>query len=40
VKDAAGLRLAAGKLKGGSTALLKVRRGKSVQFAAVPIPAK
>jgi serine protease Do len=40
VRDAAGLRAAASRLKPGSTALLKVRRGKSVQFAAVPVPAK
>jgi serine protease Do len=40
VKDAASLRLATARLKGGTTALLKVRRGKSVQFAAVPIPSK
>ena len=40
VKDAASLRLAAARLKGGSTALLKVRRGKAIQFAAVPIPTK
>ncbi len=40
VKDAAALRLAATKLKPGSTALLKVRRGKATQFAAVPVPGK
>ena len=39
VKDAAALRVAAGRLKGGSTALLKVRRGKATQYAAVPVPA-
>ncbi|WP_437721445.1 Do family serine endopeptidase [Sorangium sp. So ce861] len=40
IKDVAGLRAALGKAKEGSTALLKVRRGKVVQFAAVPIPAR
>ncbi|MGK3986726.1 Do family serine endopeptidase [Sorangium sp. So ce136] len=40
VKDVAGLRAAIGKVKDGSIALLKVRRGKAVQFAAVPIPAR
>ncbi|WP_437827607.1 Do family serine endopeptidase [Sorangium sp. So ce1153] len=40
VKDVAGLRAAIGKVKDGSIALLKVRRGKVVQFAAVPIPAR
>jgi serine protease Do len=40
VKDAAGLRLQASRLKPGTTALLKVRRGRSTQFAAVPVPAK
>ncbi len=40
IKDTAGLRAAIAKVKEGSTALLKVRRGKVVQFAAVPIPAR
>ncbi|WP_437875001.1 Do family serine endopeptidase [Sorangium sp. So ce513] len=40
VKDVAGLRAALAKLKDGSVALLKVRRGKDVRFAAVPIPAR
>ncbi|WP_437851171.1 Do family serine endopeptidase [Sorangium sp. So ce363] len=40
VKDVAGLRAAISKLKDGSVALLKVRRGKLVQFAAVPISAR
>ncbi|WP_437478662.1 Do family serine endopeptidase [Sorangium sp. So ce1014] len=40
IKDSAGLRVAITKVKEGSTALLKVRRGKVVQFAAVPIPAR
>jgi serine protease Do len=39
VKDAAALRLASARLTPGSTAIVKVRRGKSVQFAAVPVPA-
>ena len=38
VRDAAGLRAAAARLKPGSAALVKVRRGKSAQFAAVPVP--
>ncbi len=40
VKDAAALRVAAGRLKAGSMALLKVRRGKATQYAAVPVPGK
>ncbi|WP_437964921.1 Do family serine endopeptidase [Sorangium sp. So ce260] len=40
IKDVAGLRAAIAKVKDGSMALLKVRRGKVVQFAAVPIPAR
>ncbi|KYF68096.1 Do family serine endopeptidase [Sorangium cellulosum] len=40
VKDVAGLRAAIAKVKDGSVALLKVRRGKVVQFAAVPLPAR
>jgi serine protease Do len=39
VKDVPGLRAAMARAKPGSTALLKVRRGKLVQFAAVPVPA-
>jgi serine protease Do len=39
VKDAASLRLASARLKPGTTALVKVRRGRTVQFAAVPVPA-
>jgi serine protease Do len=38
IKDVAGLRVAMDKVKAGSTALLKVRRGKITRFAAVPIP--
>lgn len=39
VSDSAGLRAAIAKVKPGSVALLKVRRGgRLVQFAAVPIP--
>jgi serine protease Do len=40
VKDAATLRTIASRLKPGTTALLKVRRGKSTQFAAVPVGGK
>ncbi|WP_437670965.1 Do family serine endopeptidase [Sorangium sp. So ce131] len=40
VKDAAGLRAAIAKAKDGSVALFKVRRGKVIQFAAVPIRAR
>ncbi|WP_437644390.1 Do family serine endopeptidase [Sorangium sp. So ce362] len=40
IKDTAGLRAVIAKVKEGSMALLKVRRGKLVQFAAVPIPAR
>lgn len=40
IKDVAGLRAAIAKIREGSTALLKVQRGKLVQFAAVPIPAR
>lgn len=39
VKDTASLRAAMNKVKPGTTALLKVRRGKLVQYAAVPVPA-
>jgi serine protease Do len=38
VKDSAGLKAAVTKLKPGSIALLKVKRGKVTRFAAVPIP--
>ena len=38
VKDAQALKAAVAKVKPGSTALLKVRRGKVTRFAAVPIP--
>ncbi|APR82212.1 Serine protease precursor MucD/AlgY associated with sigma factor RpoE [Minicystis rosea] len=38
VKDVAGLRSALSRAKPGTTALLKVRRGKATQFAAVPVP--
>jgi serine protease Do len=40
VKDSASFRAAAAHLKPGSTALVKVRRGKSTQFAAIPIPSR
>jgi serine protease Do len=40
VKDVAGLHAAMAKVNPGSTALLKVRRGKTILFAAVPVPAK
>ncbi|WP_129351277.1 Do family serine endopeptidase [Sorangium cellulosum] len=40
IKDVAGLRAAIAKLKEGSVALVKVRRGKAVQFAAVPVPTR
>jgi len=38
VADTAGLRAALAKVKPGSMALLKVRRGRLIQYAAVPIP--
>lgn len=38
VADSAALRAAIAKVKPGSVALLKVRRGRLVQFAAVPVP--
>lgn len=38
VSDGAALRAAIAKVKPGSVALLKVRRGRLVQFAAVPVP--
>jgi serine protease Do len=38
VRDAAGLKAAVTRLKPGSIALLKVKRGKVTRFAAVPIP--
>jgi serine protease Do len=40
VKDVVGLRAAMSRVKPGTTALLKVRRGRSTQYAAVPVPAK
>jgi serine protease Do len=40
VKDVASLNAAMTKVKPGTTALLKVRRGESTRFAAIPIPAK
>jgi serine protease Do len=40
IADAAGLRAALSAAKPGSTALLKVRRGKRMQFAAVPVGGK
>jgi serine protease Do len=39
VKDVAALRAVMGTVKPGTTALVKVRRGKSTQYAAVPVPA-
>ena len=38
VKDGATFRAALAKAKPGSTVLLKVRRGRLIQFAALPIP--
>jgi serine protease Do len=40
VKDVASLNAAMAKVKPGTTALLKVRRGDASRFAAIPIPAK
>jgi serine protease Do len=40
VKDGAAFRAAAARLKPGTTALVKVRRGRAVQFAAIPVPAR
>jgi serine protease Do len=40
VKDVVGLRAQMNKLKPGSTAIFKVRRGKQALYAAVPVPAK
>ena len=40
IKDAASLNAALTRVKPGSTALLKVRRGTLSRFAAVPIPVK
>ena len=40
VRDTSGLRAAMSRVKPGSTALLKVKRGRVTQFAAVPVPAK
>ena len=39
VKDVAGLRVQMNKLRPGSTAIFKVRRGKQSLYAAVPVPA-
>ncbi|MBK8255519.1 MAG: Do family serine endopeptidase [Polyangiaceae bacterium] len=38
VIDSAALRAAVAKVKAGSTALMKVKRGRIFQFAAVPVP--
>jgi serine protease Do len=40
VRDVNGLRAGMSRVKPGSTALLKVKRGRVTQFAAVPIPVK
>ncbi|MEP7123633.1 MAG: Do family serine endopeptidase [Byssovorax sp.] len=40
VKEVVGLRAEMNKLKPGSTAIFKVRRGKQSLYAAVPVPAK
>ena len=40
VNNVAGLRAAITKVKPGTTALAKVRRGRVVQFAAIPVPAR
>lgn len=40
IKDIASLNAAMAKVKSGTTVLLKVRRGDSTRFAAIPIPAK
>src|SRR6185369_9471806 len=40
IKDSASLRKATARLKPGTTALLKVKRGRTTQFAAVPVPTK
>jgi serine protease Do len=40
VKDVASLNAAMAKVKPGTTALLKVRRGDASRFAAIPVPAK
>jgi serine protease Do len=40
VRDVAGLRAAMARMKPGTSAILKVRRGRVVQFAAVPAPAR
>jgi serine protease Do len=39
VRDVAGLRAGLARAKRGSTALVKVRRGKITQYAALPVPA-
>ena len=40
IADVAGLQTALAAVKPGTTALLKVRRGKHVQYAAVPVGGK
>jgi len=40
VRDVITLRAAMSRAKPGTTALLKVRRGRTTQFAAVPVPVK
>ncbi len=40
VRDVVGLRAEMSKLKPGSTAIFKVRRGKLALYAAVPVPTK
>ncbi|MFO0758120.1 MAG: Do family serine endopeptidase [Byssovorax sp.] len=40
IKDTAGFRAAIAKNKPGTTALVKVHRGRMTQFAAIPVPAK
>ena len=40
VRDVAALRAAMARVTPGTTALLKVRRGRTTQYAAVPVPAK
>ena len=40
VKDTTALRAEMSKLKPGSTAIFKIRRGKQALYAAVPVPAK
>jgi serine protease Do len=40
VKTVQDLKLAASKVKGGTTALAKVRRGRLIKYAAIPLPKK